>query len=347
MLPQAVQTASSLRSVPLITLHLTERCNSRCVSCDYWRHGREDMTLESVSRLLPSLRELGTRTVLISGGEPLVHPQWAQISRLLREHGLHLWLLTSGVALAKHAARVAELFQSITVSLDGADGSTYAAIRGLDAFDKVCEGIRATTRAGAAVSVRVTVQRANYSALPAFVVLARELGTKQVSFLAADVRNPHAFGRADGFNAQIALQKSDLPVFEQTLSRLEQDHARDFRSGFIAESPTKLRRLLDYYRALCGLGAFPQVRCNAPEFSAVVEATSRVRPCFFIEGDPQAIAADDLGEVLNSESMRALRRSIREGRRVECITCVCSLWRDLGDVDRLSLEPAQQGATLL
>src|SRR5690606_8760317 len=117
MVTPEMSQAGRLRSVPLITLHLTERCNSRCVSCDYWRHGREDLTLESVSRLLPSLHELGTRAVLISGGEPLLHAQWMQIAQLLREQGLQLWLLTSGLSLAKHAARAAELFQSITVSL--------------------------------------------------------------------------------------------------------------------------------------------------------------------------------------------------------------------------------------
>ena len=334
--PDTLQTGR-LKAVPLITLHLTERCNSRCVTCDYWRHGRDDVTLESISELLPSLRELETRAVLISGGEPLLHPQWAQIAQLLREQGMQLWLLTSGLSLAKHAARAAELFQSITVSLDGTDRLMYAAIRGLDAFDKVCAGIRAS--AGVPLSVRVTVQRTNYSALPEFVTLTRELGAQQISFLAADVRNSHAFGRVGGFNSNIALQPDDLPRFEATLDRLEQDHAREFLSGFIAESPAKLRRLLQYYRALCGLGPFPAVRCNAPEFSAVIEASGRVNPCFFIAGAPPTSAAGNLETVLNSEAMVALRRSIREGRRPECTTCVCSLWRDVSNVSRLSLEP--------
>ena len=57
----------------------------------------------------------------------------------------------------------------------------------------------------------------------------------------------------------------------------------DFRSGFIAESPAKLRGIRDYFAALCGQGEFPPVRCNAPEFSAVVESTAR-GPCFFIPG---------------------------------------------------------------
>jgi MoaA/NifB/PqqE/SkfB family radical SAM enzyme len=61
-----------VQRLPLVTLYLTERCNSRCVTCDYWRHGRTDLDLESVRRLLPSLARLQTRVVLLSGGEPLL-----------------------------------------------------------------------------------------------------------------------------------------------------------------------------------------------------------------------------------------------------------------------------------
>src|SRR4029077_17656972 len=126
------------------------------------------------------------------------------------------------------------------VSLDGTNRETYAAIRGLDAFSKVCEGIRAAARSGAAVSVRVTVQRTNYRELPGFVELARQTGARQVSFLAVDVANPHAFGRVEDFGPGLALQPEDLPRLEALLTGLERDHAADFQSGFIAESPQKL-----------------------------------------------------------------------------------------------------------
>ena len=94
-------------TLPLVTLYLSERCNSRCVTCDYWRHGTKDATLESVRNLLPELAQLRTRTVLLSGGEPLLNPEWADIAALLKSRGLELWLLTSGLSLAKHALTVA------------------------------------------------------------------------------------------------------------------------------------------------------------------------------------------------------------------------------------------------
>ena len=321
---------SQLQRLPLVTLYLTERCNSRCVTCDYWRHGRADTNLESVTRLLPNLLELQTQMVLLSGGEPLLNAEWADIAQLLKDNDLQLWLLTSGLSLLKHAPRVAELFDAVTVSLDGTNRETYAAIRGLDAFDKVCAGVRAAAASAVPVSLRVTIQQANYRQLPKFVELAHELGVQQISFLAVDVANPHAFGRVDDFTKNLALRPEDLTELERILSDLERAHADDFQSGFIVESPRKLRRIHSYFAAVCGLGPYPPVRCNAPEFSAVINARRAVSPCFFIPGPPEAVWQGDLGSVLNGDSMIALRESIRSGGRPECATCVCSLWRESG-----------------
>jgi len=324
-----------LRRLPLATLYLTERCNSRCVSCDYWRHGRSDMNLDAVKRLVPSLRRLRTQIVLLSGGEPLLNPEWAAIAGLLRDNGLRVWLLTSGLSLAKHARRAGELFSAITVSLDGTDRRTYQAIRGLDALENVCAGIRSAAAHGMAPNIRVTVQRANFRQLPTFVAMGKELGARQVSFLAVDVANPHAFGRKDDFAAGLGLRSEDLTVFEEVLRSLERVCAEDFHSGFIAESPAKLRRILEYFAAMNGQGQYPQVRCNAPEFSAVIGASGKVQPCFFISGPAEAILSgaevdrnDALAEVLNGDAMSALRGEIRGGRRGECKTCVCSMWRE-------------------
>jgi Fe-coproporphyrin III synthase len=312
--------------LPLVTLYLTERCNSRCVTCDYWRHGRKDATLASVERMLPELARLDTRTALLSGGEPLLNPEWPAIAGRLRAQGIDCWLLTSGLSLAKHAARAAGLFRSITVSLDGTCAETYAAIRGLDAFDKVCEGIRAAVASGANVGLRVTLQRANYRELPRFVTLARELGVAQISFLAVDVSNPHAFARLDDFSQGLALGADDLPRFDELLAALERDCTEDFRRGLIAESPAKLWRLRDYFAALCGLGEFPTVSCNAPEFSAVIGIDGQVSPCFFIPG-PRLEPGAGLRNALGSPPMVELRRSIRAGQRPECARCVCSMHR--------------------
>jgi MoaA/NifB/PqqE/SkfB family radical SAM enzyme len=333
---------AELTRLPLVTLYLSERCNSRCVSCDYWRHGTADMNLAAVRMLLPDLARLHTEVALLSGGEPLLNPEWEQIAQVLRQAGLRLWLLSSGLSLAKHARRAAALFDTITVSLDGTNRDTYSAIRGLDAFDKVCDGIRAAAQAGARVTVRVTLQHANFRELARFVELARDCGARQISFLAVDVANPHAFGRTDDFTSDLALTNEELPEFSRLLDALERDHAEEFRRGFIAESPGKLRRLAQYFAAVRGQGSYPPVRCNAPEYSAVIDARANVRPCFFIPGTPEATlgAGGALEAALNAPTMTALRAGIRSGARPECSTCVCPLWRDVGSAATLLPTPS-------
>jgi Fe-coproporphyrin III synthase len=324
-----------LERLPLLTLYLSERCNSRCVTCDYWRYGSADLNLEAVQRLLPALRELQTEAVLLSGGEPLLNPEWRPIAQALRAAGLKLWLLTSGLSLAKHATAVAALFESITVSLDGTDGATYEAIRGLDAFDKVCAGIAAAARLAARVTVRVTLQRANFRRLSEFVELARALGARQVSFLAVDVANPHAFARKQSLAAAgLALTPQELPELAAQLDRLEREHAEDFRTHFIAESPRRLRHIERYFAAVCGVSDYPPVRCNAPEFSAVLDAQGRLSPCFFIQGPEGAsLGSGSLASLLNEAPLSAQRAHIRAGAAPECRTCVCSLWHAPGPLN--------------
>ena len=154
--------------------------------------------MEEVRRLIPQLLRMGTDTVLISGGEPLQHGSWAEMAAALREAGFKLWLLTAGMSLLKQADEAARLFETITVSLDGADRETYRAIRGVDSFRQVCEGVRAVVARGVAVSLRCTVQKRNYLQLPAIVSLAVSLGVKQLSFLAVDAHTNDAFGRGSG-----------------------------------------------------------------------------------------------------------------------------------------------------
>jgi MoaA/NifB/PqqE/SkfB family radical SAM enzyme len=154
-----------------------------------------------------------------------------------------------------------------------------------------------------------------------------------------DIANPHAFGRMEGFGSDLALDPEDLAVFGSLVDSLERENAADFRSGFIAESPHKLKRILQYFAAVNGLGPYPPVRCNAPEFSAVIAANGRVQPCFFISG-PAADQELELCGALSSDRMTALRSEIRGGRRAECRKCVCTMWRDPAIGNSMSFAPS-------
>ena len=96
-----------------------------------------------------------------------------------------------------------------------------------------------------------------------------------------------------------------------------------FRMGRVAERDDRLRRLARYYRAHISSRPFPEVRCNAPWASAVVEADGTLRPCFF-QPAVGNVRERGLGPLLDDEMVR-FRRGLDVARDATCQRCVCSL----------------------
>lgn len=319
-------SSERLYALPLLVLYLTDGCNSRCLSCDIWRAPRRNMPLALALRLAEEAAALGVQHVLFSGGEALQHPHWIAIAQAFRARGVRVGLLTNGILLKKQASPIVELVNQLTLSLDAATPELYAHIRGVDALPIILEGM-ARIAPHVPIITRTTVQRANFRQLSAIVRVAKAHGARKISFLAVDTVNPEAFGaRTASAAQQLALTADDLPIFAETLNALERDHAEDFASGLIAESPAKLRLLHTFFAAAHGLASFPAPRCNAPQLSAVVETDGRLRPCYFLPSGG-SVAEQSLADALNGAAMRALRRAYRKGERVECAHCVCPLYR--------------------
>lgn len=312
--------------LPLLIFYPTSRCNSRCVSCDWWRSsGEDDLTLEEISDFSRSLPGLGTSTVAFSGGEPLLRPDVFAVADLFLERSLRLELLTSGVLLARHAREVASRFTRVTLSLDATTSELYKKVRGIDALAAVESGVARLRESGPSVPVRAraTLHKSNFRELPRLVRRARELGLSGISFLAADVSST-AFGRGEPPSGEALLLDGDeITEFRSVVESVIANEGEAFRSGFIAEKPEKLRRLPEYYAALRGEGPFPKVSCNAPWVSAVVEANGAVRPCFFHPAIGNL--RDAPFERILRKDLPAFRRGLEVATNPLCERCVCSL----------------------
>jgi MoaA/NifB/PqqE/SkfB family radical SAM enzyme len=313
-------------ALPLLIYYPTARCNSRCVSCDWWRaDGHDDLTLSEIEELVEQLPPLGVRRVVFSGGEPLLRRDVYEIAQLFRARDIKLYLLTSGLFLERDADRIAGQFDQVTVSLDGPTDELYREIRGVDGLALIERGIRKLRQLAPHVPLRAraTLHRHNFRVLPDLIARAREMGLDQISFLAADVTS-EAFGRQRAASARgLLLDEQEILEFEQVVETTISACAREFETRFVAESPDKLRRLPRYYAAQLGLGAFPPIACNAPWVSAVVEADGAVRPCYFHPA-VGSIRAEPLAAIL-SGAMASFRASLDISQNPTCRKCVCTL----------------------
>ena len=190
------------------------------------------------------------------------------------------------------------------------------------AFDRIAQGpaqsIGGCTSARRGSIVRSVVQRLNHACLSETTRAVHGLGVDRLSFLAADVSSM-AFNRPEPWDAarrsEVALSDDELLALERSIRAVEASCRDLIASGFIAGGVPSLWRILEYFRALLGHGAFPDVRCNAPWTSAVLEPDNRVRPCFFHPFYPSS-ANSSLDVVLNSTEAIAFRRDA--GRSDEC-----------------------------
>lgn len=323
---RALPRLDPVTRLPILILYPHSRCNCRCLMCDIWRdRSRQEISAADVAGWLAEWHSLGVRRVVLSGGEALLHSHLWDLCGLLRNEGIGITVLTTGLLLARDAETLARVCDDVVVSLDG-PREVHDHIRNVPgAFDRLAEGVAALRATGSeiAISGRCTVQRMNFRHLRATLEAARFLGLDRLSFLAADVTS-EAFNRPGGWDSdrvsEVALRREDLPILAAELDALDDD------DGFLAESPEKLRRrLLQHFSALAGEGDFAPVACNAPWVSAVVEADGTVRPCFFQPPLGNLRQAGSLDALLNSPEALAWRQGLDTRRDPICRRCVCSL----------------------
>lgn len=133
-----------------IRISLTDRCNLRCEYCMPaaglpWQPREQHLTADEIVALAEVLIGLGIRTIRLTGGEPLLRRDLAEIVRRLHAlDGLEdLALTTNGVLLERQAAALAAAGGvRLNVSIDSADPEHFKAITRRDDLHRVLAGLR-------------------------------------------------------------------------------------------------------------------------------------------------------------------------------------------------------------
>ena len=181
------------RKYPLnqIYFYLTEGCNLRCRHC--WiapKYQSEPnqypvLDLDLFKSIIEQAKPLGLTGVKLTGGEPLLHPQFSEIVEFIQSEELRLTVETNGVLctpeLAEKIAACKEPF--VSVSLDGTEAETHEWVRGVEGcFDETIKGLKNLVSAGLRPQLIMTVMRHNKEQMGPVVRLAESLGAGSVKF---------------------------------------------------------------------------------------------------------------------------------------------------------------------
>lgn len=146
------RVASDLR------ISITDRCNLRCSYCippdaNDWLPPADFLNAAEIARLSAIALDLGIRKIRITGGEPLLRPDLAEIiSRIKREFLLRnlpplIALTTNAIGLEKRLPElIAAGLQRINLSLDSLNPERFHQLTHRNQLDKVLSGVEAAAK---------------------------------------------------------------------------------------------------------------------------------------------------------------------------------------------------------
>jgi MoaA/NifB/PqqE/SkfB family radical SAM enzyme len=312
---------------PILVLEVTDQCNSRCVMCDIWNNReKHELDGDSTESLVLSLKKRGLRSILVTGGEPLLRQDIFEFCERLSRHRIKLILNTNGLLLEKFGQDVADHFSTVIVSLDSHDPVGYEQIRGCDEFFNVTEGIKSLKKRGGWVMLSHTLQKTNVNGLADFIAFSKTLGVERISVRPVDAFSS-AFGRdrprPDLFEKLIPGDE-DIEQFGTFVDFIGKEYREDLQSGYLNPGVKGFRMIRDYFLACRRGGDFPKSECDMSFISLTVAANGDLKPCFFLAAFSNIYEThpSSRGNITKSQDLVNARRLYKEGGIRECQRCV-------------------------
>jgi MoaA/NifB/PqqE/SkfB family radical SAM enzyme len=274
---------------------VTYRCNARCLMCDIWkRKATPEMKPADYGRLPPGLREVN-----VTGGEPLLRTDLAEVIKTLQQTcpGVRVIVSTNGLlpdALDDLLAATEEV--AVRVSLDGI-GELHDKIRGTDgAYEKALRSLEVCRKRGVKdLGVCATMTRHNAGRVRDIYRFAEEQGI-QFTFTVAHSSGMF-FGEKDG----------ERPTADSARRDIEEIGNRLYGS----------RRIKDWFRAyfVGGLmdvlkGRPRPIRCRAGLDFFYLDPEGKVYPCHLWDKEMGNILERPYNDIVtsNPEVIKAVLR---------------------------------------
>ena len=178
-------------SVSSAYLHITQRCNlscSFCYSLDEIRNESDDPSLEQLVHAMQLLASLGTKQLVISGGEPFLREDLPQLADEARRTGIaSLVVLTNGLLCTSMRVKpLVGLVDCIAVAFDGYAPHSTSYLRGEQRFSKLATAVDTIRDCGIPPHILPTIHGCNLDDINRYQELASSLGaTVSYSLLTA------------------------------------------------------------------------------------------------------------------------------------------------------------------
>lgn len=318
------------------TLELLPICNMNCDMC-YIRLSRTEMekkgrmrTADEWISMGEEMERAGVLFLLLTGGEPLLFPDFRRLYLSLRERGIILTVNTNGTLIdADWAAFFGENKpRRINIKLYGADDRAYEMLCHYPGgFEKTVQGIRLLKERGVDVKINGSVTKSNRNDMEKIYAIGRELGAPvhMDTYMLPGIHE-----RKLPFEAQSRLEPEEAAAAEMEMLRNEMN-PEDLRM-YVQQMLLQIKKEGNVYSE--------GITCMAGNCSFAVNWQGEMRPCVTLEEPSVPVFETGFESAWQqiSEKVKAYRvnEKCRQCRlRPVCKTCVASARLETGEYDGL------------
>jgi len=166
-----------------VVWEITFACNMRCLHCGTaaGKIRPDEFTKQECFDLIDELAALGCEELTLSGGEPLIRPDWRELAAHTVEAGIKSYLITNGYAVTQDTVNDFKRlgFTNVGVSFDGTE-KTHNYIRQRDdSYERAANAMRMMTESGVKYCAISQISNINIDELEAIHEKLIEIGCKQ------------------------------------------------------------------------------------------------------------------------------------------------------------------------
>lgn len=166
------------------TFELTIRCNLHCKMC-LFRHAdcenaeitTKELNTEQWIDMAKQVAEAGTLTLLITGGEPMLRPDFCEIWEGIYKQGFLITLYTNATLVSNKIMETLRRYppHKIGITIYGANEATYEKVCGnKDMFNRMLKGVNLLLELPSTIEFRTTIIRENQNDIIGIERLVKE-----------------------------------------------------------------------------------------------------------------------------------------------------------------------------
>ena len=207
---------------PIVVWNITRTCNLRCVHCYSDSMAMKypgELDWLQMRNVVADLASYQVPSLLLSGGEPMIHPRFFDLVNFASAYGLKLTISTNGTLInaEKAALLKANNVAYVGISLDGI-GEIHDQFRCKQgAFDAAVRGFRHCHDVGQKTGLRLTLTRHNVENIEAILDFIEREEIQRVCFY-------HLVPAGRGSDLQVLAPAAARNAIDTLIDRVEQWH---------------------------------------------------------------------------------------------------------------------------